>query len=282
MAGRGRGRYKAAMASPTNSRPPRRGPPPQRRPRPGTRPPAEGPLHLYGLHTVEFALKNPARTSRKLLATLNAAARLAERFPEGLPIEPELVRPQELDRLVGPDAVHQGAVLLAEPLEPPDLAALGPAALVLVLDQVTDPHNVGAILRTACALGAAAVITTERHSPAESGVLAKAASGALDLVPFIHVRNLGDAIETLKREGFQVVGLDSEGEAPLARTPMRAPLALVLGSEGKGLRQKTRGLCDVLARIELPGPIKSLNVSNACALALYAASEAIGAADRGA
>lgn len=144
--------------------------------------------------------------------------------------------------------------------------------LVVVLDQVTDPHNVGAILRTACAFGADAVVTTARYAPRETGVMAKSASGALDLVPLVEVRNLGGALETLKERGLLILGFDSEAPAPLRPRTDDRPLAVVLGSEGKGLREKTRSLCDEMVRLEMPGPIKSLNVSNAAAIALFAAT----------
>jgi 23S rRNA (guanosine2251-2'-O)-methyltransferase len=146
---------------------------------------------------------------------------------------------------------------------------------VLVLDQITDPHNVGAIIRSAAAFGVAAIITTERHSPTATGVLAKSASGGLEHVPVVHVRNLGDALDALGRDGVMRVGLDSDGPAILEETPLRGPLALVLGAEDKGLRQRTRSLCDALARLDMPGAIKSLNVSNAAALALYVARKAV-------
>jgi 23S rRNA (guanosine2251-2'-O)-methyltransferase len=176
-----------------------------------------------------------------------------------------------LDRLVEPDAVHQGAIIEAEPLAPVRLTDLGEASLLLVLDQVTDPHNVGAIMRSAVAFGASAIVTTNRHSPAESGVLAKAASGALELIAHIEVRNLAEALETLRQQGFMTLGLDSEGPDMLENSFEGARIALVLGAEGKGLRQKTRQTVDRLARLDLPGPIRSLNVSNATAVALYAA-----------
>ena len=148
---------------------------------------------------------------------------------------------------------------------------------MLALDQVTDPHNVGAILRSATAFAVDAVLTTTRHSAAESGVLAKSASGALDVVPVTSVRNLGDTLEEMKAAGFTVVGLDSEAPAPLDEAHLAAPVCLVLGAEGKGLRQRTRDLCDVLARIDMPGEIKSLNVSNAAVLSLYMVRKAIAA-----
>ena len=143
---------------------------------------------------------------------------------------------------------------------------------MLALDQITDPHNVGAILRTAAGFAVTAVVTTARHSPEATGVLAKSASGALEHVPLVTVQNLARALEALRERGFRLVGLDSSGEADLGDAALRAPLALVLGAEGKGLRQLTRATCDLVARLDLPGRIKSLNVSNAAALALYIAS----------
>jgi len=229
---------------------------------------------LYGWHTVSEALANPQRRFRKILATENAVNRLAE---EGiaLPVEPQLVRPSEIDKLLGPDAVHQGLLAEVDHLPSPPLKAIAKTDLVLVLDQITDPHNVGAIVRSAAAFAVSAIITTARHSPAATGVLAKSASGGLEHVPFCLVPNLARALNELKDNGMQVVGLDSAGPADLEDTPLRAPLALVLGAEGKGLRQLTRETCDVLARIDLPGAIKSLNVSNAAALSLGMARRAL-------
>jgi 23S rRNA (guanosine2251-2'-O)-methyltransferase len=242
------------------------------RPRP-SRPPADAPERaiLYGYHSVAEALKNPRRVPHRLLATENALARLGE---AGIvpPIAPEIVRPGALDRLLTPDAVHQGLYLEADPLPAPDIEDLPDRGLVLVLDQITDPHNVGAIVRTAAAFAADAIVTTARHSPAATGVLAKAASGGLEHVPLVTVRNLGAAILDLRDRGYRCVGLDSEAGADLAAAPLTRPLALVLGAEGKGLRQKTHGLCDVVAAIALPGAVKSLNVSNAAAIALALAA----------
>jgi 23S rRNA (guanosine2251-2'-O)-methyltransferase len=234
---------------------------------------AEGPAILYGWHTVTAALRNPARHIRKFLATENAARRLAD---EGIEAKPEVVRPSAIDERLLPDAVHQGLYLEVDPLASPAIADLPARGIVLVLDQITDPHNVGAIFRSAAAFAAAALVTTERHSPDAAGALAKAASGAIELVPLVTVQNLARSLSELRERGFLLVGLDSEGEADLADLPLKAPLALVLGAEGKGLRQLTRETCDKLARIDVPGAIKSLNVSNAAALSLYVASRALG------
>jgi 23S rRNA (guanosine2251-2'-O)-methyltransferase len=231
----------------------------------------DGPVALYGWHTVTAALANPARRIRKLLVTENTARRLAE---EQVPsrITPEIVRPGVIAERLPPDAVHQGLYLEADPLPSPEIEEIEPSGIVLVLDQITDPHNVGAILRTAAGFAVAAVVTTARHSPEATGVLAKSASGALEYVPMVTVQNLARALEALKERGYLAIGLDSSGDSDLAEVPLRAPLALVLGAEGKGLRQLTGATCDAVARLDLPGRIKSLNVSNAAALALYVAS----------
>ena len=185
------------------------------------------------------------------------------------------MRPGAIDERLAPDAVHQGLYLEADPLPSPDIAEIagGP---VLVLDQITDPHNVGAILRTAAGFDVAAVVTTARHSPEATGALAKAASGALEYVPIVTVQNLARAMAELKERGYLLVGLDSSSDTDLGDVPLRAPLALVLGAEGRGLRQLTRESCDHVGRLELPGRIKSLNVSNAAALALYVATRRLG------
>jgi 23S rRNA (guanosine2251-2'-O)-methyltransferase len=171
-------------------------------------------------------------------------------------------------------AVHQGVAVVADPLPEVDLSDVEDAALVMVLDQVTDPHNVGAILRSAAAFGCAALILTERHGPADSGVLAKAASGGLEHVALVRVKNLARALDELADLGFQRLGLDSQHAEPLETVDPVEKTALVLGAEGKGLRRLTREKCDRLVRLDVPGPIKSLNVSNAAALALYALTRA--------
>lgn len=230
-----------------------------------------GAVILYGWHTVQAALENPARRIRRLWATENAARRLAD---EGvrLALAPEIVRPDTIAARLSPDAVHQGLLAEADALPALAIEDLGEAGIVLVLDQITDPHNAGAILRTAAAFAVTAIVTTARHSPEATGVLAKSASGALELVPIVSVQNLARGLAALKERGFLVVGLDSGGSEDLASLDLRAPLALVLGAEGKGLRQLTRTTCDRLARLDLPGAIKSLNVSNAAALSLYVAT----------
>jgi 23S rRNA (guanosine2251-2'-O)-methyltransferase len=233
----------------------------------------DGPVVLYGWHTVKAALANPARRFHRVLATENAARRLAE---DGIAIAPELVGPDTIAALAGAEAVHQGLYAEADPLPSPALEEVA-AGIVLVLDQITDPHNVGAILRSAAAFDAGAVVTMARHSPEATGVLAKAASGALEYVPMVTVPNLARALDELKDLGAFVVGLDSTGEHDLAAAPLSAPLALVVGAEGKGLRHLTRTNCDIVARLALPGRIKSLNVSNATALALYVATTKLAA-----
>jgi 23S rRNA (guanosine2251-2'-O)-methyltransferase len=238
--------------------------------------PAEGLVRLYGLHTVRAALDNPARRIKSMLVTRNAAERLDIGDLSALPFKAELAEPRDIDRIAGSDAVHQGVLIEAEPLKSKRLDALGGANLVLVLDQVTDPHNVGAMLRSAVAFGAGALVTTHRHSPSESGVLAKAASGALEHVDHIEVKNLADALTMLHEAGFQTIGLDSDGPAELEKTFSGERIALVLGAEGKGLRQKTRQTVSALARLDMPGAIRSLNVSNAAAVALYAARKWLG------
>lgn len=232
---------------------------------------ADGLVRLYGLHTVRAALDNPRRKIKKMLVTRNAAERLAIADLAALPFKAELVEPKDIDKVTGSDAVHQGVLIEAEPLKPKRLDALGDTRLVLVLDQITDPHNVGAILRSAVAFGAGALITTARHSPQESGVLAKSASGALEHIDQIEVKNLADALDKLHEAGFQTIGLDSDGPAELEKSFSGKKIALVLGAEGKGLRQKTRETVTTLARLDMPGAIRSLNVSNAAAVSLYAA-----------
>ena len=234
----------------------------------GVRPGAagSGPALIYGWHSALAALQNPRRRINRILATPNARERLNEL---GIAALPEPVEPHEIDRAAGPGAVHQGIAVLSDPLPEPDLGDLESARLVVVLDQVTDPHNVGAILRSAAAFGADALVLTERHGPAESGVLAKAASGGLEHVALVRVKNLARALDELGDMGFLRLGLDSAHAEPLEGLDASGKTAVVLGAEGKGLRRLTRETCDRLVRLDVPGPIQSLNVSNAAALALY-------------
>lgn len=230
-----------------------------------------GRVLLYGLHAVEAALTNPQRPIVRLLATENATHRLAPALAQrGL--APTPATPKDLDRLLGADTVHQGVVLEAEPLPLAGLDSIEAGGLVLVLDQVTDPQNVGAALRSAAAFGADGVVMTGRHSPPMSGALAKAASGALDTLPLVLVKNLAQALAELGERGFLRVGLAEDAAEPLETAPLTRPLALMLGAEGKGLRQLTRERCDRLCRITTQGSLASLNVSNAASIALHWAS----------
>jgi 23S rRNA (guanosine2251-2'-O)-methyltransferase len=235
----------------------------------------DGPVILYGWHTVAAALNNPQRHIRKLMLTENAARRLADE-KIALSVTPEIVRPALIDARLGPDAVHQGLLAEADPLPSPDIDELAQEGIVLVLDQITDPHNVGAIMRSAAAFAVKAIVTTARHSPEATGVLAKSASGALELVPLVTVQNLARALTAMNDQGFMTVGLDSQGSENLGSVALRQPLALVLGAEGKGLRQLTRETCSAVARLDMPGEIKSLNVSNAAVLALYIGAVRLG------
>jgi 23S rRNA (guanosine2251-2'-O)-methyltransferase len=223
---------------------------------------------LYGFHAVREALRNPNRTCLDLFATTGAAEKLAEDI-EACGVTLHQAESDALTARLGAEAVHQGVFLEARPLPALDVSEIeNRSGLVLALDQITDPHNVGAILRTAAAFAADAVIVTERNAPEFSGVLAKTASGGLEHVPLVEVVNLARALDRLGEAGYLRVGLDSEGPESLERTTLSRPVALVLGAEGKGLRRLTREKCDLLARLDMPGAIKSLNVSNACAVAL--------------
>ncbi len=230
-----------------------------------------GQTRLWGRHPVEAALKNPERKHRKLWATREAIEGLDGELPADFPVEYADV--SDLARLVAKDAPHQGLVLECEALETVfiDEVALGdPERPILVLDQVTDPHNVGAILRSAAAFGAAAIVTQDRHTPPESGVLAKSASGALETVPWVRVVNLARTLEDLAEAGYWRIGLTGEADEPLADALPTGPVALVLGAEGEGMRHNIQGHCDALAKLPISSAIESLNVSNAAAIALYA------------
>jgi len=236
---------------------------------------AQATLWLFGLHAVRDALLNPRREKRRLVVTLNARDKLADAI-EAAAITPELSDARRFGAPVDPGSVHQGAALEVRPLDWGSLAdvCIGAAnPRVILLDRVTDPHNVGAILRSAEVFGASAVIGTRHHSAPETGALAKAASGALERQPYLRVRNLAEAIGELQGMGYLVLGLDGEAEQGIeqALEGRRArPVALVLGAEGRGLRARTRDTVDGLVRIEAAGGFGSLNVSNAAAVALYA------------
>jgi 23S rRNA (guanosine2251-2'-O)-methyltransferase len=259
------------------------GKPPHHR-RPGGRPeagasnPANTETLIFGLHAAAFALQNSARRITALYLTENAERRLADAVTPHQHLI-QRVTPRDLDKRVGPDTVHQGALLDVEPLETDSLEALTTRARdtarpVLILDQVTDPHNVGAVLRSAAVFGTSGLVMTHRHSPPLGGALAKAASGALELTPITLVRNLAEAIAEIRAAGITVLGLDAESDTFIeaAIDATTRPFALALGAEGKGLRELTRQSCDILCRIGGDGPITSLNVSNAAAVALHLAA----------
>ncbi|MGR3636065.1 MAG: 23S rRNA (guanosine(2251)-2'-O)-methyltransferase RlmB [Shimia sp.] len=232
---------------------------------------------LFGLHAVRDALANPAREKLRLIVTRNAADKLAEAIAES-GMEPEMADPRRFTAPLDPQSVHQGAALEVKALEWGRLADRAIAdddrpQRLLLLDRVTDPHNVGAILRSAEVFGALAVIGTRHHSAPETGALAKTASGALERQPYLRLRNLADAITELQNMGYLVLGLDGEAEQTI-ETALEGrkdqPIALVMGAEGPGLREKTKETVDQLVKIDFAGAFGSLNVSNAAAVALYA------------
>ncbi|MGD0189168.1 MAG: RNA methyltransferase [Rhizomicrobium sp.] len=236
-------------------------------------PPQSSGLWLYGLHAVRAALANPRRTVRRAVLTERAASEV------GAPLlgrtRWERAEGDAVGKLLPPGSVHQGAALLCEPL--PDLAlddllisTESGRRIVLVLDQITDPHNVGAILRSAAAFGVCAVVVQDRHAPPESGVLAKSASGALDIVPYVSVVNIARSLEELSTAGFWRIALAGDGEQSIEEARSEGDMTLVLGSEGDGLRRLVRERCDVAAFIPIVKGMESLNVSNAAAVALYA------------
>jgi len=230
-----------------------------------------GAVRLWGHHAVEAALMNPDRKHRKLWATREAVANLAGELPADFPIE--WADPADLARLVARDAPHQGLVLDCDPLEElflDEVLTGDPSRPLVVLDQVTDPHNVGAILRSAAAFQACAIITQDRHAPPESGTLAKSASGALEVVPWVRVVNLARALDEIGEAGYWRIGLDGEGPVTLGEALPAGPVALVLGAEGDGMRHNVIQHCDALARLPISAAMESLNVSNAAAIALYA------------
>ncbi len=238
-------------------------------------------IWLFGLHAVRDALLNPRRVKTRLIVTRNAADKLASAIAAA-GIAPEIADARKFTAPVDPGSVHQGAALEVRPLDWGSLEDLavapdGRRPVIVCLDRVTDPHNVGAILRSAEVFGAAAVLAPARHAAPETGALAKTASGALERQPYLRVRNLAGALQALSNMGYLLLGLDGEGSRGLGEALAEArlgdaarPVALVLGAEGPGLRQRTRACCDELVRIEAAGSFGSLNVSNAAAVALYA------------
>ena len=230
-----------------------------------------GQVRLWGHHAVEAALMNPARRHHKLWATREAIAELDGELPQDFAVE--YAAPSDLDRLVSRDAPHQGLVLDCAPLDDvflDDVLDGDPTRPIVLLDQVTDPHNVGAIMRSAAAFGAAAIVTQDRHAPPEGGVIAKTASGALEILPWVRVVNLARALDDIAEAGYWRLGLAGEAEATLAEALPKGPVALVLGAEGPGMRHNIGQHCDALARLPIGDSVESLNVSNAAAIALYA------------
>lgn len=239
---------------------------------------AQEKLWLFGLHAVRDALLNPAREKLRLVLTKNAADKLGDAIAAG-GIAPEIVDPRQFDVPIDEGSVHQGAALEVRPLNWGRLEDVcisgGGLPLVVLMDRVTDPHNVGAVLRSAEVFGARAVIAPARHSAPETGALAKTASGALERQPYLRVVNLAEAMAALKAMGYVLLGLEGEAEVTLAQAVVEAgtrPIGLVLGAEGPGLRERTRDTCDRLVRIPAAGGFGSLNVSNAAAVALYVAA----------
>jgi 23S rRNA (guanosine2251-2'-O)-methyltransferase len=231
-----------------------------------------GTFWLYGMHAARAALGNPLRRIRRAVLTARAVSDLGLAIPKSVAVE--RAEAEAVSRLLPPGSVHQGVALLCDPLPARDLDEVLSSTrqerrVVAILDQVTDPHNEGAILRSAAAFGIHAVVVQDRHAPPESGALAKAASGALDIVPRITVVNIARALEDLGRMGFWRIALAGDGDAPLAEAGKPGDLALVLGAEGSGLRRLVRERCDISASIPLKGAMESLNVSNAAAIAFY-------------
>ena len=245
----------------------------------GKRAEAKETVWLFGIHAVRDALVNPSREKLRLVVTKNAFDRLEEAIAQS-GMEPEVVEPRKFDVPIDEGSVHQGAALEARPLNwgrLDEVAISGAGSpLVVLLDRVTDPHNVGAVLRSAEVFGARAVIAPRHHSAPETGALAKTASGALERQPYLRVTNLADAMVELKAMGYVLVGLDGDGTVTLGEAMAslgNRPVGLVLGAEGPGLRDKTRETCDIIARVPFAGAFGSLNVSNAAAVGLYAASQ---------
>lgn len=232
-----------------------------------------GMIWLWGTHAVKAALKNPERKCRKVLISQGADPEILQHAARSKVIV-ENTDHTAIERALPRDSVHQGVALLASPLEEQDVASVIEAAkrpcCLVLLDQVTDPHNFGAVIRSAAAFGACAVVVQDRHSPPASGVLAKAASGALETVPIVRVVNIARALEQLGENGFLRLALADEAAEPVESLDLKRDIVLVLGSEGEGLRRLTRESCDMSIRLPTTPAMPSLNVSNAAAVALYA------------
>jgi len=273
--------YRNAQSNEPRGRPERENDRPHRRGRDEVRGDggeADGPTLIFGVHAAEAALRNPVRVVNQVFVTDNGENRLkdalAARSHAGIKLN--RVTPRDLDRRLGADTVHQGILLECEPLPEPTLEQLADlpdaSGPLVVLDQVTDPHNVGAILRSAAVFGAQGVLMTRRHSPPLGGVLAKSASGALEHVPVVLVANLARALDELGSLAYRRIGLDGTGDKAAETEPFSGRVAIILGAEGRGLRQLTREHCDALVRISGTGPLASLNVSNAAAVTLHLAA----------
>lgn len=271
-------RNRTQRPGPPEQRPAKTSERPRSRPESSREEKSAGPVHradevwLYGHHAVAAALANPSRKILRLMGTTEALAKLSAEAGSLGQARPCSRR--EIDALVGEDAVHQGIAMLTRALEHRledvlEIASAKPNACLIVLDQVTDPHNVGAILRSAAAFGAGAVIAPDRHAADESGAMAKSASGALDKIPYVKATNLVRALEQIKEHQFWLVGLDSEAPQVLGQLKLDEKIALVVGAEGEGLRRLVRETCDHVARLPMAGDMESLNVSNAAAVALY-------------
>lgn len=229
-------------------------------------------LIIYGRHAVMAALQNPYRQIEKLLCTAENAAEITRKFPDIYPI---VTDKRDIDRLLSPEAVHQGFALYCKPLEGMSIEELCAKsermdnAHVLILDQVTDPQNIGAIIRSAAAFGALAVIVQDKNSPEESGAMAKAAAGTLELIPMVRVTNLSRAIDTLKKAGFWAVGMDGYAKTTIDEMDKNGKLAVIMGSEGAGMRRLVEESCDLTVRLPIAENVESLNVSTAAAVVLY-------------
>jgi 23S rRNA (guanosine2251-2'-O)-methyltransferase len=252
--------------------------------RSGSKPSREsgGAYWMYGLHACAAALENPERSFRRICLAKAGEGKIGHLLGEKKRLL-EQVEPSQLDMMLGPDVPHQGIAMLVNPLEPPALddvlherEAEETMAPVVLLDHITDPHNVGAILRSAAAFGIAAVITTRAHAPKESGAMAKAASGALETVPLVQVGNLVQGMEVLKQHGYWCIGFDSDTDNTLEDLDFGVKTAIVLGAEGEGMRRLTWEQCDAVIRIPMTDNMESLNVSNAAAIALYSISRKAG------